>query len=431
MNTIDRRALLLGTAGGLLVSACGGSDGGTTRTKGPNIVKPDTGTVVTTEDTAALTARLNKAFESRDVDQLINVVDPNASGLDFVREWWGRRYDNFERLDFITGEWYVGVPAGRTRNAAGGQVEYDGDLVFASTVAGCDAQQVVETYRASFRKTSDDAPLELMNLGEPSENYLPAFWDVAKIDVIETKHACVAFRAKDADRAKTFRDRIEKGAASAFSFMPNPQGVTKVFYALTWPGIDGELYGGVGIGEADAHAYLHRFVDPAELASGQETPATGAGLSKATGRVGLHQGSFTRSDFQETAAHEAIHVLANQWYTDGGAPSWVAEGLATWGARGGTSGLMTRDGGRIRSYFGTFAKRALKGYDEFHQHSHEYEMYVCSAAVYAYLEHEGGKDAAFELAEAFYGAPSRSDAAKKLGRSEKELFAATRKWLRS
>lgn len=427
MSTIDRRTLLAGTAG-LLVSACSGGSSGPKQTKGPNIVKPNTGTVVTAADTAVIRDQLNAAVKARDVEQLIGIIDPEDFALDDVRAWWTRRFDNFKRLDFITSEWYVGVPAGRTRNAAGGQVEYDGDLVFAHQVDGCDGQQVVETYQASFRKKSEDAPLELMHLGKPSERYLPAFWDVGKIDAIETKHAYIAFRTKDAARAKAFRDRIEQGATRAFSAMPRPKGVDKIFYALTWPEIDGRLYGGVAVGDADAHEYVHRFVDPKQLAAGQEKATAKAGLPKATGRVGLHEASFRRSDFTEVAAHEGIHVLADQWNDRGDIPTWAVEGLAEWGEAG-SSALMSRDGGRIRSFFRTFEKRALKGWKEFHQGGHEYEMYVCAAAVYAYLERQGGKDAVHEAAEAFYGSSLRQEAEEKLGRSEKELFASTRKWL--
>src|SRR5690606_2287467 len=131
-----------------------------------------------------------------------------------------------------------------TRNAAGGAVEYDGDLVFAHQVEGCDAQQVVESYRATFRKKSEDAPLELLHLGDAEATFDPSIWDVAAVDVIETKHAWIVFREQDAARAKAFSGRIEAGARRAFDLMPRPKGVDKVFYTLTWPKIDGKLYGG-------------------------------------------------------------------------------------------------------------------------------------------------------------------------------------------
>lgn len=425
----DRRTFLVGAAG-LLASACsggGGSSDPAATSKGPNIVRPDAGTVVTPDDTAALAQQLNAALEARDVDALVKVIDPEDFALADVRKRWTRRFDNFQRVP-VTGEWYVGVPAGRTRNAAGGKVEYSGNLVFAHQIDGCDGQQVVETYRADFRKASEDAPLELLHVGEPEESYDPSFWDVAEIDVIETPHAYVAFRTKDAKTAKSHAARIEAGAKRAFAVMPDPRGVDKIFYALTWPQIDGRLYGGVAVGDADAHAYYHPFVDPAELAKGQKTAASGKGLPKATGRAGLHQASLSRADFVEVAAHEGVHVLANPWYGGSGTPTWAVEGLATWGEAG-AGALMSRDGGRIRSYFRSFEPRALKDYAEFHDGGREYEMYACSAAVYAYLEDQGGKDAVFEVAEAFYGSEGREAGAKALGRSEKDLFAATRTWL--
>lgn len=427
MENVDRRTLLLGSAG-LVLASCSGGDTKVAKPspKGPNIVKPKTGNVVTEADIAALRDRLNKALKSGDVKQLIGVIDPEDFALDDFEKRWSRRMDNFRRLGFVDGEWYVGQPSGRTRNAAGGLVEYGGDLVFAHTIEGCDGQQVVESMNADFRKKSTDAPLELMHVGDVDAHFDPSIWDVAEIDAIETKHAQIVFRAKDAKRAKAFAPRIEAGAKRAFGLMPRPKGVNKVFYALTWPAIDGKLYGGVAVGDALAHAYYHPFLDPAELATGQRKPTDVKGLPKATGRVGLHESAFRQPDFEDTACHEAVHVLANQWHRASDTPTWAVEGLATWGE--GVAKLMA-DRGRIRAAFAKFQDVAPKGYKEFHESPLEYDFYLCSAAVYAYLEDKHGRDAVFEVAEAFYGSSDRSAAAKKLGRSEKDLLAATRKWL--
>ena len=147
-----------------------------------------------------------------------------------------------------TGEWYVGVPSGRTRNASGGLVEYGGTLVFAHRVKGCDGQQVVESFNTDFRKKSTTAPLEIVNVGQVEQYFDPSIWDVAEVDAIETQHARIVFRLQDADRAKASAKRIEAGAERAFGIMPRPKGVDKVFYGLTWPKVDGELWGGVGLG---------------------------------------------------------------------------------------------------------------------------------------------------------------------------------------
>lgn len=426
---MDRRTLLLGTAG-LLAAGCGGQSATAPKATpgGPNIVKPRTGTVVTEADTVDLRDRLNRAMRSGDVKELLRLIDPEDYDRDTFEKRWSRRLENFERLGFVDGEWYVGLPSGRTRNAAGGKVEYTGELVFAHTVKGCDGQQVVENMPSKFRKKSEDAPLELLHVGDVDESFDPSIWDVADIDTIGTKSTWIVFRKQDAKRAKAFADEIEAGAKRAFAVMPRPQGVDKIFYALTWPAIDGKLWGGVALGEADAHAYYHPFLDPEELARGQKTPPGKKGLPLATGRVGLHQASFSRPDFRAVAAHEGVHVLADQWYVRGETPTWAVEGLAEWGSLG-SNALMARNGGRIRSAFGEFSSVALKDYDAFHSSPREYEFYQCAAAVYAYLEDQKGRDAVYETAEAFYSAETRKDGASKLGRSEKDLLAATRKWL--
>lgn len=429
MNELDRRTLLLASAG-LLLAGCGGGKGDkkastAATSSGPNIVKPKAGTVVSQDDLAALRGRLDAAFASGDVEQLVAVIDPGDYALDDVRKRWSRRFDNFERLGFVEGQWYVGEPSGRTRNGAGGLVEYSGDLVFAHTVAGCDGQQVVESYGASFRKKSEDAPLELMHVGEANASFDPSIWDVATIDAIETDHARIVFRPQDAKRAKAFASRIDAGAARAFEVMPRPRGVDKVLYVLTWPQIDGRLYGGVALGEADAHAYYHPFLDPAELAKGQKIATASGDLPKATGRVGLHQASFGRSDFVDVACHEAVHVLANQWLVSN-PPTWVAEGLASWSEG---PAKLAAGRARVRSAFPQFERVATQGYDAFHDSSLEYEFYLCSAAVFAYLEDDGGADAVLRTAQSFYGAQEPPEVDKTLARRQKDLLKATRGWL--
>ena len=431
MGQLDRRSLLIGSAG-LALAACtkGASESDPEASSGPKIHRPEEGNAVTADDAAALRDRLNEAFRSGDADQLVELIDPEDFALDDVRKRWSRRFENFDRLGFVKGEWFVGVPGGRTRNAAGGAVEYSGSLVFAHRVEGADAQPVVETYASKFRKASEDAPLELMHLGEPTEHYDPAFWDVADIDAIETKHARIAFRKGDAATAARVKGQIESGAAKAFDLMPRPKGVSKVFYALTWPGIDGRLWGGVAVGDARAHAYYHSFVDPSALAKGQEKPTDTKGLPKGTGRVGMHQDSLD-SDTERTACHEAIHILANQWLTSGGAPQWASEGLATWGDRG-AGRVMQEYGGQIRSAFGRFAAMYEKDpFDvDFYAKNQDvrWENYLCSAAIFACLEDTKGRSAVFDTAQEFYSSSTGASDDPTVDRTQ-QIMARTRTWL--
>lgn len=432
MTHVDRRTLLLGAAGSVVVAGCSSGDDAKPKGRdGPVIVEAEKGNVVTPEDTVVLRDKLDQAFATRDVEALMGLVGDQELSEDF-RKRWERRFGNFKRLGFVEGAWYVGVPSGRTRNASGGLVEYGGTLVFAHRVEGCDGQQVVESFNTDFRKKSTKAPLEILNVGEVEQYFDPSIWDVAEVDAIETKHAWIVFRTKDAKRAKASASRIEAGAKRAFGVMPRPKGVDKIFFGLTWPKVDGELWGGVGLGEADAHAYAHDFLDPAELATGQKKSAPSEGLPLATGRVGLHQSAFGRDDFEDIACHEGIHVLANQWGAHGTTPTWVVEGLAQWGQdRPGSGRLMGRDGRRIRSAFGGFQKVAPKDFAAFHDvpDAREYANYVCAGAVFEYLDRKKGRDAVFETASAFYAAEDRKAGAKTLGTSEKDLLARTRKWL--
>lgn len=415
----------MGSAG-LLLAGCSGGDK-KPKPDGPNIVQPRTGNVVKPADTAALRDRLNRAFASRDAEQMVKLVEPGDILVDDVRAWWTRRFDNFDRLGIVEGEWYVGAPGGRTRNSSGGIVEYEGDLVFAHTVKGCDAQQVVETYGATFRKKDEDAPLELVRLGNGDSTFDPSIWDVAAIDMIETKHTWIVFRTKDAAKAKANAATIEAGAKRAFDLMPRPKGVNKMFYALTWPAIDGKLYGGVAVGDALAHAYYHPYLSPEDLSRGQRTPTDVKGLPKATGRVGLHESAFTSGELEQTSCHEAIHILANQWFGKGDIPIWTTEGLATWGELG--PAKLKADRARMRAAFKEFEKVVPLGYDEFHNSRLEYSFYLCSGAVFAAIEQKDGRDGVFEVAEAFYSSASKEDAEKKIGRTEKQLIAGAKKWI--
>ncbi len=430
--------MLLGSGAVLLTGCADGKAGpeagpstptATATATGPNIVKQRTGTVVLPEQTSALSAQLTEATSSADVQQLMDLIQRPRWDRKKIRTFWERRLRNFERLGFVDSRWYVGVPTDRTRNAAGGLVKYSGELVFAHTVQGCDAREVVETFDADFRMSSPEAPLELMHLGGSNADFAPSIWDVAEVDAIETEHARIVFGLGDAAVARSRADEIEEGARRAFDRIPNPRGVEKVLYALTWPEIDGQLYGGVAVGEADAHAYYHPFLDPATLATGQRKRADDADLPLATGRVGMHRSSLARRDFVDVACHEAVHVLACQWQDRSGHVPWATEGYAKW-AEGGGAALMARWSGLIRSGFATFARTAPLGYAEFHDVPPAVESanYLCAGAVYAYLEETRGAEAAHALAAAYYRHQDRADAAKEFGTSERDLIAAARKW---
>ena len=149
---------------------------------------------------------------------------------------------------------------------------------------------------------------------------------------IKTKHAHIVFRLKDAKRAKAYASRIEAGAKRALQVMPDPKGVDKIFYALTWPAIDGKLWGGVAVGDADAHAYYHPFLDPKELAPAvrRRWPATrGCRWPRAASDFTRDRSAGPTSRTSRVTRRSTCS--AEQWRGGGGAPIWAIEGLATWG----------------------------------------------------------------------------------------------------
>lgn len=429
MSDVDRRTLLLGSAGVVVLGACSGEK--KSEPDGPIIVRQEAGNVVTTDDAKALVARLNQAFEERDLATLVKLTDPDSFDDKFEKRW-KRRFDNFERIGVVSGEWFVGQPTTRTRNASGGLVEYSGDLVFAHRVDGCDALNVVESFSGDFRKKSVDAPLEVLRVGEVVQYFDPSIWDLAKVDAIETAHTVIVFREQEAGRAKQYAKQIESGAARAFDVMPRPEGVSKVFVGLTWPKVKETLWGGSQLSEAAGNAYVHKFLDPGELAKGQKSAAATKGAPVATGRIGLHAATFDgRSSVSDVACHEAVHVLANQWGESADAPDWSVEGLAGWGDFAtGSRGLLATHGGRIRSQFAGFRRRMSTKNPDFYG-SAITDNYNCAAAVYEYLEAEEGRDTMFKIAKAHYtgGPPEEQDEAA--GVSRAELLERTQKWLRA
>jgi len=434
---LTRRSVLMGS-GALLLAGCADGQAGrqagpspatSATTTGPNIVRQRTGNVVLPAHVESLTQQLNDAWATGDPDRVMSLVRGTGRGRRTAARALELRMRNFERLGMVEGRWYAGLPTERTRNASGGAVRYQADLVFAHQVEGCDPRPVVETSPAEFRKTSPDAPLELLQLGTPSSQFSPSFWDVAEIDVIATEHAWVAYRLADAGAARRLAPAIERGAARALATVPGHEGMSKIFYALTWPEVDGRLYGGVAVGDADAHAYYHPFLDPETLAAGQEKPAVEGDAPRATGRAGLHRSSWSRPDFEDVACHEAVHILANQWHSDlAFTPTWVVEGYAGWATDGGER-LMATGGGLIRSHFPQFLRIATGSHADFHEVPSSVRLanYRCAAAVFACVEATRGAEAAHRVAQAFYTDPQRTQ--KLIGTTQDRLLADTQKWL--
>ena len=431
MNDLDRRTVLLGSAGMLVLAGCSGSDGKTKQDDGPVIVDQETGNLVMAKDTEALVKRLGEAFRAHDVAALAALVDPDSYDDAFEKRW-RRRSDNFERIGVVEGQWFVGAPSGRTRNSSGGLVEYDGDLVFGHRITDCDSRYVVESYGARFRKKSTDAPLEVLRVGEVQERFDPSIWDITEIDVITTKHAIIAFRGEDRARAKALAAEIDKGAARAKNIITPPKGVSKFFYVVGWGDISKTLYGGGGsvILDSDGAAYSQRYLDPDELASGQKRPAEGKDAPlTATGRILLQPSLFGSSSARvtEVACHEAAHLLCNQWGWASIMPNWVIEGIATWtGLQPGSGRLMRENGGVIRSQFAAFRQRmqADDSYDGFHKTPMRLVNYQCSGAVFEYLDQEEGRKRALQVAEGFY-----AEDRDLIGTTPDALLAATQKWL--
>jgi hypothetical protein len=429
---IERRTLLMGSAGLMLLAACGGGSDGKKvvpagkEDDGPVIVEQDAGNAVTPEDVATLVAALNAAFDARDLDALIELTALSGpTGDQDLRQRWAYRLENFTRNDIVAGEFFVGLPKGRARNASGGRLEYRGSVVFGHRIRDCDARDVVEEFNASFSKASADAPLVIDRLGDVEAGFSPAIWDVAKLDTIVTERTVLAFRTQDTALARTHAAAIDAGVKRAFALMAVPEGVSKVFFALAWDEVYGTLWGGPNLSESLGAAYPHVYLDPAALASGQSVPAVGDNLPVATARIALYASSFSSGKIDDVACHEAVHALANQWGRD--SPSWVAEGLARWADREPGSGGLLKQRGAIAAAFPAFRRRMGTKKVEFYQDDPQGLNYECAGAVFEHLDRTEGRKRVFEVASAFYG-PS-DQVTSRLGVDEDGLLAATEKWL--
>ena len=431
---LQRRTLLMGSAGLMFLTACGGGSGGTKivpTTKqdyGPVINEQGAGNAVTPKDVAVLVAALNAAFDGRDLDRLLELVGVTTvtPGDKDLRERWAYRLDNFERNDIVSGEFFVGLPDGRGRNSSGGPLEYRGSVVFGHRVRDCDSRDVVEVFGATFVKDSAKAPLVIDGLGGTPDGFAPAIWDVAKVDIIVTDRAVVAFREQDREVVVKAAAELDAGVKQAFDLMPKPAGVEKVFFAVAWEGVRDTLWGGPNNPETSGAAYSHRYVDPAKLAAGQTVAAVGAGQPIATARVALNPNAFEPGMVRDVSRHEAVHALANQWGV--GAPSWVAEGLAQWYDNQVDPTTFRQQRDAIARSFPGFRRRTQKD-ASFYENDPDGLNYQCAAAIFEHLDRTEGRQRVFEVASTYYGNAQEYQMAELIGVDEDGLLAATQKWL--
>ncbi|KAA1378695.1 hypothetical protein [Aeromicrobium fastidiosum] len=435
---VHRRTLLMGSAGLMFLSACGGGSDGTKivptakQDDGPVINEQDAGNAVTPKDVAVLVAALNAAFEGRDLDRLLELVGATTvtPGDKDLRERWAYRLDNFERNDIVSGEFFVGLPEGRARNSSGGPLEYRSNVVFGHRIRDCDSRDVVEVFDATFVKDSATAPLVIDRVSETPEGFAPAIWDVAKVDIAVTDHAVLAFRSQDRDVVRRSVTEFDAGVARAFDLMPRPAGVEKVFIAVAWDEVRDTLWGGSNLIEAQGVAYSHLYVDPAELAQGQTVAVVGDGQPVATARIAVNPSAFESGSVGDVACHEAVHALANQWGRD--APRWVVEGLARWVENQADAGAFQQQRDAIARSFPGFRRRMPRSaVEEFYTDDPDGLNYECGAAVFEHLARTEGRERVIEVASTFYGNDDADTVASVLGVDEDGLFAATQKWLRA
>lgn len=424
-----RRRLLIGSAAYALLVGCGG--GTTAKEKkpreadGPVIIEQGGGNAVTAADVAALVSSLNAAFDDRDLQRLLELtgtpLDPS------FEEHWSHRLENFERLDLVEGQFFVGEPDGRGRNASGGPLEYRGDVVFAHQVRGCDAREVVEVSKATFTKASAEAPLKIDSIGL-IEGFAPAIWDIATVDALVTDHTIIVYRPQDKTIAQRSAASIEAGAKRAFGLMPRPEGVDKILIAIVPKDVGDTLWDGPASPEALGAGYPHEYLDPGELAKGQSVPVAAEGQAVGTARIAIFTEKLDSQQWAEdTACHEIVHALACQWGML--VPAWAAEGLAKWGelkTRGGDV-LPQRDAVR-RAYAG-FRKRMNNPRVKFYADDPGGLNYECASATFAYLDSTAGTARVLEVASALYRTTDADQLTAMIGVDQDGLFAATQKWL--
>lgn len=430
---ISRRTLIYGSAGAALLAACGGggggqgSDAGAPEPKGPVINKQDAGTQVTPADQLALVESLDAALKSGDPQAVLALL--GEVGEESV---WVNRARSAGKLPYALSAVFLDKAYDRTVNSAGGAVEYKTTLVYAHQLAGCDAQPTGLPYFVDIRKESPEAPLKITRtLVANEDGPYPTLWDISDVDYLETDDTLLVFRPADAARAKANLDRIDAGVRQGKELITPAEGVEKVFVALGWPAVKKTLFGGSGLPEALGTATRMSFIEPQLMADGGVDPGAALKNGPLAGcRIVLHDDLFRGGqDVQAVTYHEAVHSLAYKWGV--GAPSWAAEGLATWAEEGGAAGVRSRTGGQVAAQFPAFARRAVTKDFDFYQ-GDVTANYTCASAIYAAVEQDDGVKGVLALAEAAYRS-ERDDKAfqKASGTSFEKLLARTATWARA
>jgi hypothetical protein len=428
--SLGRRGLLVGGLG-LLTTACrdGSSDASpaTPTSSGPIIQQQDAGNVISTEDVDRLVGQLNTALREGDVASM------KAVAPDLHVPEWERRLGNIARFPMSSVGFQFDDSYDRQVNASGGPLDIDANVVLTHRIADVDSREVVQVYRFGLAKAAPDAEVHITEIRGPYESASPAPWDLTDDwDVLVGDHVVLTARSGDMGRARAALPSIDAGAAAAMDVIAPPQGVSKVFIALADPGSplynDGDTTSTVT--EALGVAYRAGYIDPEEAASSGK--GAGAKAPYASSRLLLHPSAFESSDLlRGVALHESIHAMAFQW---GDGDPWPTEGLARWAEAGfaaGLRGASWRDS--IRSGFAGFASRMgghrYFDYDVFHQSAYESVNYNCAAAVYGYLESDGGRDEALRFARLAYG-KTLEEAVEALGFADQAaLFDRVQGWV--
>lgn len=435
----DRRTLLVG-AGGLLLTGCsGGSGGDPTATKsstspsaspsGPIVHEQDAGTVISKADIDDLVGRLNAAVQKADVDAL-KAIAPSIR-----RPVWKQRFDNLARYPLDEVGFAFDEAIGRQVNASGGRLEVSAYMALTHQITGVDSQPALQIYGATLVKDGPDAAVQISEIdNKPDDSTSPAPWDLASDwEVVEGDHVIVVAVPADAARVRASLSTIDAGVEAAMKVVAPPAGVSKAYFAFTAP--DSPLYNQAAndqrTKERDGFAMRVGYIDP------EEATKSGKGATSASAYAGarlvLHAGAFSStSRLREVAMHETIHGLAYQW---GDADTWPTEGLATWGELGGAAGIRA-DGyyrSLIRSGFSGFRQRmsgnGVYDYDVFHDPATESTNYACAAAVFGYLESDGGRAEALRFAKTAYS-KTTEDAVMALGlRDSDALFGKVQQWV--